>query len=286
MSLILSGTDGLSDVDGSAATPAIRGTDANTGIFFPAADTIAFSEGGAEAMRLDSSGNLGLGVTPSAWSGFKVLEMSAVGSTVCSAGSTDIRLTGNAYFNGTNWKYAATNLASMYSQNSGIHDWYIAASGSAGANLSWTTAMTLNASGNLGLGVTPSAWNASSAIDMQEGMSYSRKGYSQNLYWDGTSYRYKTTAAASLYQTSAGVYVWYNAASGTAGNTISFTQAMTLDASGNLGIGITNPSTPLHVQGNSSGLSLRVQGRSSDGYSDISLYNNANTVNNAFFCLI
>jgi hypothetical protein len=58
MSLILSGTDGLSDVDGSAATPAIRGTDANTGIFFPAADTIAFAEGGVEAMRIDSSANL------------------------------------------------------------------------------------------------------------------------------------------------------------------------------------------------------------------------------------
>ena len=61
MSLILSGTDGLSDVDGSVATPAIRGTDANTGIFFPAADTIAFSEGGVEAMRIDSSGNVGIG---------------------------------------------------------------------------------------------------------------------------------------------------------------------------------------------------------------------------------
>jgi hypothetical protein len=58
MSLILSGTDGLSDVDGSAATPAIRGTDANTGIFFPAADTIAFAEGGVEAARIDSSANL------------------------------------------------------------------------------------------------------------------------------------------------------------------------------------------------------------------------------------
>lgn len=63
MSLILSGTDGLSDVDGTAATPAIRGTDTNTGIFFPAADTIAFAEGGAEVARFDSSGNLGIGTS-------------------------------------------------------------------------------------------------------------------------------------------------------------------------------------------------------------------------------
>ena len=63
MTLILSGTSGLSDVDGSAATPAIRGTDANTGIFFPAADTIAFAEGGAEIARFDSSGNFGIGTS-------------------------------------------------------------------------------------------------------------------------------------------------------------------------------------------------------------------------------
>jgi hypothetical protein len=56
MSLILDGTNGVSDIDGSAATPAIRGTDTNTGIFFPAADTIAFSEGGVEVLRITSAG--------------------------------------------------------------------------------------------------------------------------------------------------------------------------------------------------------------------------------------
>ena len=67
MTLILSGSDGLSDVDGTAAAPALRGTDTNTGIFFPAADTIAFAEGGAEVMRINSSGFVGIGTTNPAY---------------------------------------------------------------------------------------------------------------------------------------------------------------------------------------------------------------------------
>jgi hypothetical protein len=81
MTLILSGTDGLSDVDGSAATPAIRGTDANTGIFFPAADTIAFAEGGVESMRIDSSGNVGIGtVSPSTYGKFVAYSSGGYGA--------------------------------------------------------------------------------------------------------------------------------------------------------------------------------------------------------------
>ena len=57
MALILSGTNGLSDIDGSASTPAIRGTDTNTGIFFPGNDRIGFAEGGVQVGEFDASGN-------------------------------------------------------------------------------------------------------------------------------------------------------------------------------------------------------------------------------------
>jgi len=59
---VISGT--LTAAAGSAAAPTITASgDTNTGIFFPAADTIAFAEGGAEAMRIDSSGNVGISTT-------------------------------------------------------------------------------------------------------------------------------------------------------------------------------------------------------------------------------
>jgi hypothetical protein len=57
MSVTIRGTDT------SAAAPSFTGSDGDTGIFFPAADTIAFAEGGAEIARFDSSGNLGIGTT-------------------------------------------------------------------------------------------------------------------------------------------------------------------------------------------------------------------------------
>lgn len=57
MSLILNGTTGISDVDGTAAAPAITGTDSNTGIFF-GADIIGFAEGGVECARFNADSQL------------------------------------------------------------------------------------------------------------------------------------------------------------------------------------------------------------------------------------
>ena len=61
MAITINGSTGISGVDGSAGTPALQGGDSDTGVFFPAANTIAFAEGGAEAARIDSSGKLRVG---------------------------------------------------------------------------------------------------------------------------------------------------------------------------------------------------------------------------------
>jgi hypothetical protein len=99
-------------------------------------------------MRLDSSGNLGIGVTPSAWSVYKALQIGR-GSLVNASTETD--LVHNAFWNGTNWIYIQTDFASRHLQINGQHRFFTAASGTAGNAITFTQAMTLDASGNLQL---------------------------------------------------------------------------------------------------------------------------------------
>ena len=116
------------------------------------------------------------------------------------------------------------------------------------------TVMTLDDSGNLGLGVTPSSgWqNTIKALQLVNGSQIAFSGgygaLQTNAYYDGTNYRYIIGDWAARYQHFAGQHQFFTAPSGTAGGTISFTQAMTLDASGNLGVGVTSPLSRLDVR--------------------------------------
>jgi hypothetical protein len=96
---------------------------------------------------------------------------------------------------------------------------------------------------NLGLGVTPSAWSVLTALQIKNASvwgSGADSGFANNGFFNGSGWRYITTSGATLYQTSSNVHAWYNAPSGTAGNAISFTQAMTLGSDGNLLVGGTS----------------------------------------------
>ena len=144
--------------DGSAAAPAITNTgDLNTGIFFPAADTIAFAEGGFESMRIDASGNLGLGTTPSAWhSSAKTIEFAYPTYGMSAGGGAFMSF--NAFQNSAgNWIYKSTDQASRFDcDTGGAFSWHTAgaSAGTAGNAITFKQAMTLDASGNLGIGTT------------------------------------------------------------------------------------------------------------------------------------
>ena len=134
---------------------------------------------------------------------------------------------------------------------------------------------------NMGISVTPSAWGSSfRAMQIGSLSGMSLMGYSgaaefgNNFYFD-TAYRYGATGTAARYVTSSSGHIWYTAPSGTAGNAITFTQAMTLDASGNLVIGATSTSQKLRVYDSGSNTVIRAengtsafefQSFSNDGY--------------------
>jgi len=108
-----------------------------------------------------------------------------------------------------------------------------------------TEAMTILNNGNVGIGVTPSAWGSTSfkVLDIGSTTSLYYDGgtiLSENLFINSSfQYIYKTTNFASRYAQLSGTHAWYNAPSGTAGNAITFTQAMTLFSTGNLAINST-----------------------------------------------
>ena len=111
--------------------------------------------------------------------------------------------------------------------------------------------MTLDAIGNLGLGVTPSAWGAAGNLQVRAIGSQVDGWNVVNNAYDNAGWKYVSNGFANIYAQDAGRHIWYNAPSGTAGNAITFTQAMTLGTNSGLSIGTTTaaPSNGLLVAG-------------------------------------
>ena len=148
---------GIAGVDGSAGTPAVQGSDTNTGVFHPAADTVAISTGGSERLRIDSSGNVGIGGTP----GYK-LDVFGTGDTVArvttSGTNNSVQLLLQNGDGTTSVKYS---YARFLNNNTNGQEWRLGTYGTDNFTLynqkASATSLTIDTSSNLGIGTIPSA---------------------------------------------------------------------------------------------------------------------------------
>jgi len=233
MSLILSGTDGLSDVDGSAATPAIRGTDANTGMFFPAADTIAFSEGGVEVMRLNSSGTLVTtndasisGLTVGKGSG-TTTQSTAIGNSALSGANTVGYNTALGYFalqlntsgaNNTAVGNQALNVNTSGVQNTGVGSFALFSNTTGGYNNALgQSAMYYNTTGSNNTAIGQSALQSNTTASNNTAIGY-QSLYSNTTGAQNTAVGYQAgySNTVSTSNTFIGFYAGYTSQSGSA----------------------------------------------------------------------
>jgi hypothetical protein len=148
---------------------------------------MTFHTNGIERLRISDTGNLGLGVTPSAWVNATASQV-GFGAAISSraAGSTASDMTHNAFWDGSNWKYVASSVGAARYQMTGAnagstHAWFVSAGGTAGNAISFTQALTLDNSGNLGIGTT------SPAAKLQVVSGNIRLDNNQGLEWGGAN---------------------------------------------------------------------------------------------------
>jgi len=157
------------------------------------------------AIAVDASQNVGVGVTPNAWATLVPAIQLGSGSTFLTGrtGLPEMYLGTNAYYNGSAWIYKNTNVATLYSQDTGNHKWYVAASGTAGNTATFSEKMSLDTNGVLLLNTT-SSWGGSPRMEVrQSGSGWGLSSYSTGAAGGSLLLRVDNTACvlAGFYYT-------------------------------------------------------------------------------------
>ncbi len=92
MAITINGTTGIAGVDGSAGTPAVQGADPNTGIFYPAADTVAIAAGGSNKAQFGTGSATIDGLTVGRGAG-AVATNTAIGASALASTSSGLQNT-------------------------------------------------------------------------------------------------------------------------------------------------------------------------------------------------
>jgi hypothetical protein len=255
----------------SAVRAAINynGSDGGVTLLTTTNHLLAFGTNNTRKMTLDTSGNLAVDtntlyvdaannrVGVGTASPGTTLHATATGGTFSSPlGNVIARFNATTNTAGQGAGIALTALATKETA------WVIAAEHTSGNNgdltfygyqggATYAELMRMSNAGNLGLGVTPSAWDTLTALQVKNAavVGYLNRAYLQaNAYFqNAVGNRYIAADFATRYTQDSGKHIWETAPSGSVGGTISFTQAMTLDASGNLGVGTTSPARQLSI---------------------------------------
>jgi hypothetical protein len=205
----------------------VNSTNGGPYLFSSGSFALRFGTSGSEQMRLDASGNLGLGVTPSAWN-LSGLQAMQIKNASLAGYLNNAYLSANAFFAG-GWLYVGNGLASQYVQADGEHRWSIAPSGTAGNAISFTQAMTLDASARLSLGTTTASLGFSS-ISLSGGPTGANTGIQLNYNSGAFGGGAITTVNA------AGGGLSFYTFTGNVGSE-SYTERMRIDSGGRLGFG-------------------------------------------------
>jgi hypothetical protein len=167
----------------------------NSGMGNPATDTLNWIIASGEAMRLNSTG-LGLGVVPKSWaSGYRALQL-GIYSALTDAQGGATYLTNNAYFDSVDsrWEYMTNNRVVRYDQDTadGGHKWYSAVAGAVNAAITWgNPLMTLDASGNLLVGLATAGTTAAKTIQIANGTAPTANVTGGQLYVEAGALKYR-----------------------------------------------------------------------------------------------